>query len=112
MSTLGNEYFIVGSTEFQIAVYSHSLQEDKTAKLVKMLSGKNKLSIYDVAFSQRIMVLAVACDGGLIQFFEMVNFEKIGQLKAQLTDVTSIVFVRPNVLVAAQIKGYFDIVNV
>ena len=77
MSTIGTEYIVVGSTEGQIAVYNMQ------GKLQKMLTDQDGISLFEVAHTQRGMRMALAIDGGLIQMYEIENFEKIGQLTAQ-----------------------------
>lgn len=93
LASIDNDTFIVGSTVGQVAVYS-SLEN----KMIKLLINEG-LSVYEMAFQQRTKRMILACDGGLIMIYNLENFEKVGQLTVQQPDVTSLLFVRNEILV-------------
>ena len=43
--------------------------------------------------------MALACDGGMALIYETENFEKVGQVTAQRPDITSLMYVKDDVLV-------------
>ncbi len=57
------------------------------------------LSVYEAAFSMKTRRMALACDGGLALIYELDNYEKVGQISAQKPDITSLFYVKDDVLV-------------
>ena len=105
MTAVGYDAYLVGTTVGQIAVYSN---DDN--RLIKMLVNEG-LSVYEAAFSMKTRRMALACDGGLALIYEMDNYEKVGQISAQRPDITSLFYVKDDVLVVGQVGGYMDVVQ-
>ena len=63
-----------------------------------MLVGEG-LSVYEVVFTNRAKRMALACDGGMALIYETESFEKVGQVTAQRPDITSLMYVKDDVLV-------------
>ena len=43
--------------------------------------------------------------------YEIENFEKVGQVTAQRPDITSMMYVKDDVLVIGQVGGYIDVIH-
>jgi len=78
--------------------------------MVKMLIHEG-LSVYEIAHSAKSKRISLACDGGLVMIFEIENFEKIGQITVQQSDITSLIYAKEDVLVVGQVLGFIDVVS-
>ena len=61
------------------------------------------LALFELAYNLQTMRLALALDGGLVFLYELDSFEKVGQIKVQTPDVTSIIYVNTTTLVVGQV---------
>ena len=105
LSPLGESHFLVGSTQGQVCIYNN-----QTQTLSKQLDTGG-LSIYEMAYTAKGKRLAVGCDEGLINIYDLDAHDRVGQVKAQQSDITSLLYVTHDRLVVGQVEGYIDVIK-
>ena len=93
LSPLGESHFLVGSTQGQVCIYNN-----QTQTLSKQLDTGG-LSIYEMAYTAKGKRLAVGCDEGLINIYDLDAHDRVGQVKAQQSDITALLYVTHDRLV-------------
>ena len=72
LSPLGESHFLVGSTQGQVCIYNN-----QTQTLSKQLDTGG-LSIYEMAYTAKGKRLAVGCDEGLINIYDLDAHDRVG----------------------------------
>ena len=103
MQNIGYDAFLVGSTVGQVGIYS-----SVNNRLIKMLFSEG-LSVYEMVHQPKTKRIALACDGGMVLLFETDAYEKVGQISVQQNDITSLMYVRADLMIVCQVLGYIDV---
>ena len=64
-----------------------------------------------MAYTSKGKRLAVGCDEGLINIYDLDAHDRVGQIKAQKSDITALLYVTHDRLVVGQIEGYIDVIK-